>query len=99
MDWLPFRSKVGPSKYCIVFDSIIQDRGDAMRGILGNGFFRGNNDGAKKQVAGILERFGCEHDDIDGIEGARLLEPMCILWVLHGIRSGSWHHAFKLPRG
>jgi predicted dinucleotide-binding enzyme len=59
-------------------------------------FFCGNDADAKKTVAGICRDFGWPTIDIGGIEGARLLEPMCILWVLYGIRSGSWNHAFKL---
>jgi hypothetical protein len=33
-----------------------------------------------------------------GIESSRLLEPMCVVWVLYGIRGGGWDHAFKLLR-
>jgi predicted dinucleotide-binding enzyme len=60
----------------------------------------GNDEGAKKTVGQVLHDFGWP-DPIDagGIEGARLLEPMCILWVLFGARSGGWNHAFKLLRG
>jgi predicted dinucleotide-binding enzyme len=61
-------------------------------------FICGNDDDAKKTVAEILKAFGWPAIDIGGIEGARLLEPLCILWVLYGIRSGSWNHAFKLLR-
>jgi predicted dinucleotide-binding enzyme len=59
----------------------------------------GNDEAAKKRVAEILRDFGWP-DPIDtgGIEGARLLEPMCILWVLYGARAGTWNHAFKLLR-
>ena len=32
------------------------------------------------------------------IEGARLLEPMCILWISYGMRTNTWNHAFKLLR-
>jgi hypothetical protein len=60
----------------------------------------GNDEGAKKTVTQVLHDFGWP-DPIDagGIEGARLLEPMCILWVLYGARTGTWNHAFKLLRG
>jgi predicted dinucleotide-binding enzyme len=60
----------------------------------------GNDEAAKKTVGQILRDFGWP-DPIDtgGIEGARLLEPMCLLWVLYGARTGSWNHAFKLLRG
>ncbi len=61
-------------------------------------FICGNDEAAKKTVTGILDAFGWAVIDIGGIGGARLLEPMCILWVAYGIRSGSWNHAFKLLR-
>lgn len=61
-------------------------------------FICGNDDDAKKIVSQICEHFGWGVVDIGGIEGSRHLEPMCMVWVLHGIRSGSWGHAFKLLR-
>jgi predicted dinucleotide-binding enzyme len=61
-------------------------------------FICGNDDAAKQQVAGFCRDFGWGVIDIGGIEGSRLLEPMCIGWVLYGIRSGSWNHAFKMLR-
>lgn len=61
-------------------------------------FICGNDDEAKKTVTGILKDFGWPAIDIGGIEGARLLEPLCILWVGYGIRTGTWNHAFKLLR-
>lgn len=61
-------------------------------------FFCGNDAAAKQTVAGILKDFGWPCIDIGGIEGARLLEPLCILWVGYGIRTGTWNHAFKLLR-
>lgn len=59
-------------------------------------FYCGNDDAAKATVRGVLESFGWESDDLGGIEGARYLEPLCMLWVLHGFQAGSWNHAFKL---
>jgi predicted dinucleotide-binding enzyme len=61
-------------------------------------FFCGNDQDAKKVVDGLLKEFGWETIDIGGIEGARLLEPMCILWVNYGFQTASWNHAFKLLR-
>jgi predicted dinucleotide-binding enzyme len=58
----------------------------------------GNDGAAKTTVTGILTSFGWNTIDMGGIEGARLLEPMCILWVLYGMRTNSWNHAFKLLR-
>jgi predicted dinucleotide-binding enzyme len=61
-------------------------------------FIGGNDAAAKTTVTDILTAFGWSTIDIGGIEAARLLEPMCILWVLYGIRTNSWNHAFKLLR-
>lgn len=61
-------------------------------------FICGADAAAKEVVAGIVRAFGWIADDIGGIEGARLLEPMCIVWVLYGIRTGAWNHAFKMLR-
>lgn len=59
-------------------------------------FIAGNDDGAKRTVTDILTSFGWGTIDLGGIEASRYLEPLCLVWVLHGIRSGSWSHAFKL---
>ena len=61
-------------------------------------FICGNDDAAKRTVTGLLEAFGWPVVDIGGIEGARLLEPLCILWVLYGFKTGGWSHAFKMLR-
>jgi hypothetical protein len=58
-------------------------------------FYCGNDAGAKNRVGDILTSFGFEALDIGGIEGARLLEPLCILWVLYGLKTNGWNHAFK----
>ena len=61
-------------------------------------FICGNDAAAKKQVAAICAAFGWPTIDVGGIEGARLLEPLCILWVRYGFATGGWNHAFKLLR-
>jgi 8-hydroxy-5-deazaflavin:NADPH oxidoreductase len=61
-------------------------------------FICGNDDAAKQRVTAILADFGWPAIDIGGIEGSRVLEPLCVLWILYGIRSGIWNHAFKLLR-
>jgi 8-hydroxy-5-deazaflavin:NADPH oxidoreductase len=61
-------------------------------------FIAGDDDEAKNTVTAFLKQFGWSVIDIGGIDGARLLEPMSILWVLYGIRTGTWHHAFKMLR-
>lgn len=62
-------------------------------------FICGDDASAKQVVAGICKNFGWGVVDVGGIEGSRLLEPLCILWVEYGLRSQSWNHAFKLLRG
>lgn len=59
-------------------------------------FLCGNDEDAKKIVSQICEHFGWGVIDIGGIEGSRYLEPMCLTWVLHGFRTGTWAHAFKM---
>ena len=59
-------------------------------------FLCGNDEDAKKLVSQICEHFGWGVIDIGGIEGSRHLEPMCLVWVLHGARTNSWSHAFKM---
>lgn len=61
-------------------------------------FICGNDGDAKKAVTDLLTAFGWNTIDIGGIEGARLLEPICVLWVLYGLRTNTWNHAFKLLR-
>ena len=62
-------------------------------------FICGDDDGAKQLVAQICKQFGWGVIDIGGIDGSRYLEPMCLVWVLHGARSGTWNHAFKMLHG
>ena len=61
-------------------------------------FICGDDAAAKQTVAGICRNFGWGVVDVGGIDGARLLEPLCILWVSYGLRTGTWNHAFKLLR-
>jgi predicted dinucleotide-binding enzyme len=61
-------------------------------------FICGNDADAKKTVAQICDAFGWGVVDLGGIESSRLLEPMCMVWVLHGIYSKSWNHAFKFVK-
>ncbi|HET9294043.1 MAG TPA: hypothetical protein VFO06_07085 [Gemmatimonadales bacterium] len=61
-------------------------------------FICGDDPEANATVAGICGPFGWPTIDIGGLSGARVLEPMCILWVIYGVRAGTWNHAFKLLR-
>jgi predicted dinucleotide-binding enzyme len=59
-------------------------------------FIAGNDADARKLVSQVCDAFGWGVVDLGGIEASRYLEPMCMTWVLHGVLSGSWSHAFKL---
>jgi predicted dinucleotide-binding enzyme len=59
-------------------------------------FICGDDDTAKAAVAEICKSFGWGVIDLGGIEASHYLEVMCIVWVLHGARSGQWGHAFKM---
>jgi len=59
-------------------------------------FICGDDDAAKAAVAEICKSFGWGVIDLGGIEASHYLEVMCIVWVLHGARSGQWGHAFKM---
>ena len=59
-------------------------------------FICGNNERAKTEAGEILWQFGWEVEDMGGVEAARAIEPLCILWCIPGFRENSWGHAFKL---
>jgi predicted dinucleotide-binding enzyme len=59
-------------------------------------FICGNDAEAKKSVTELCRDWGWGVIDIGPISGSRYLEAMCLTWVLHGILSGSWTHAFKM---
>lgn len=62
-------------------------------------FVGGDSEDAKAIVAELLRSTGWDVVDLGGIEASRYLEPMCIAWVRHGARTGTWNHAFRLLRG
>jgi hypothetical protein len=59
-------------------------------------FICGNDEQAKKSVAGILTQFGWETADMGKAEAARAIEPLCMLWCIPGFVRNDWVHAFKL---
>ena len=59
-------------------------------------FICGNDEAAKKAVAGILDQFGWEVADMGAAEAARAIEPLCMLWCIPGFLRNQWTHAFKL---
>jgi 8-hydroxy-5-deazaflavin:NADPH oxidoreductase len=62
-------------------------------------FICGDDAGAKRTVAQILDQFGWETEDMGAVEAARAIEPLCKLWCIPGVGRGDWSaHAFKLLR-
>jgi 8-hydroxy-5-deazaflavin:NADPH oxidoreductase len=62
-------------------------------------FICGDDAGAKKSVAQILDQFGWETEDMGAVEAARAIEPLCKLWCIPGVGKGDWSpHAFKMLR-
>jgi predicted dinucleotide-binding enzyme len=61
-------------------------------------FICGDDADAKRVVTGILERFGWDVADLGGVQAARAIEPLCMLWCIPGLVEGRWDHAFKLLR-
>jgi hypothetical protein len=59
-------------------------------------FVCGNDPAAKAAVAEVLAKFGWEWEDLGGVEAARAIEPLCILWCIPGFLRNQWSHAFKL---
>lgn len=61
-------------------------------------FICGNEASAKATVTEILNDFGWDTEDMGGVEGARAIEPLCMLWCIPGFARNQWTHAFKLLR-
>lgn len=59
-------------------------------------FICGNNPEAKKKTASLIEKVGWEVEDMGGVESARAIEPLCMLWCVPGLLQNRWSHAFKL---
>lgn len=61
-------------------------------------FICGNDEQAKATVTDLLKTFGWSVIDIGGIECARYLEPLAMVWIRHFFRVNSGNHAFRLLR-
>lgn len=59
-------------------------------------FICGTSSQAKGKVREILTQFGWDTEDMGGVEAARAIEPLCILWCIPGLLNNKWGHAFKL---
>lgn len=61
-------------------------------------FIAGNDAGAKAEVKAILDQFGWETEDMGKAEGARAIEPLCMLWCIPGMLENRWSNAFRLMK-
>jgi hypothetical protein len=62
-------------------------------------FIAGNDAEAKKKVVEICTAFGWPGAiDVGGIESARYLEPLAMVWILEYFSTGNPNHAFKMLR-
>jgi len=61
-------------------------------------FICGNDASAKKNVGELLSTIGWQAEDFGGVEAARAIEPLCILWCIPGFLRNDWVHAFKVLR-
>jgi predicted dinucleotide-binding enzyme len=59
-------------------------------------FICGDDEAARRQVAGILAEFGWETQDAGSSAAAGAIEALAILWCIPGFRHNSWTHAFRL---
>jgi len=59
----------------------------------------GEDEEAKKRVRRILGDFGWEDVvDLGGIVNSRYLEPLAMVWIVTGARTGHWNQAFRMLR-
>jgi len=60
-------------------------------------FICGNDEGAKKKVGEVASALGWPPAiDMGGIDSAKYLEALAMLWILHYVKAGNGNHAFKL---
>jgi predicted dinucleotide-binding enzyme len=63
-------------------------------------FIAGDDDGAKREVTGILESFGwSDVVDLGELRIARYLEPLGMVWVTYWARTEARNHTVKLIGG
>jgi hypothetical protein len=61
-------------------------------------FICGDDSAAKEQTKALLDAFGWDTEDMGGVEAARAIEPLCVLWCIPGFLRNDWMHAFKVLR-
>jgi len=61
-------------------------------------FICGNDAAAKADVKAVLAQFGWDTEDLGGVEAARIIEPLAILWCIPGFVNNDWMHALRVLR-
>lgn len=59
-------------------------------------FICGSDEGAKREAGELIGAFGFDVEDMGGIEAARAIEPLCMLWCIPGLKDNNWGHALKM---
>jgi predicted dinucleotide-binding enzyme len=59
-------------------------------------FICGDDAAAKQDVTTILSKFGWETYDCGGVQAARPIESLAVLWCIPGFLRNDWTHAFKM---
>jgi predicted dinucleotide-binding enzyme len=59
-------------------------------------FICGNDDHAKAEVKEILRRFGWDTEDMGGVEAARAIEPLAMLWCIPLFKGSKGNYALKM---
>jgi predicted dinucleotide-binding enzyme len=59
-------------------------------------FLAGNDPEAKRIISGLCDKWHWRAVDVGGIDAARALEALVLLWMRYGTVTGKWNHAFKL---
>jgi predicted dinucleotide-binding enzyme len=62
-------------------------------------FVCGDDHKAKAKVTSLLDDLGWDAADMGGVQAARAIEPLCMLWCIPGLLRNEWSHAFKLLKG
>lgn len=93
------QAKVSGARFVKAFNSVgsayMVDAGFKDRPTM---FICGNDPEAKRTVAALIAPFGWDSADMGGVEAARAIEPLHMLWCARGYNANEWDHAFKMVK-
>ncbi len=61
-------------------------------------FICGDDQGARREVAVLVQQLGWDVEDLGAAAAARAIEPLCILWCIPGFLRNDWTHALRMLR-